>query len=394
MYKGIYVHPADLAEEGLGVALGRMRATGINTITLAASCHAGISLRRHGGSGEPDCAADGMVCFRARPERYGHIRPRVHPMLEEFDALAELQRAAPDLGRAAWVVCCRNRLLGEQHPEYVTRNAFGDPYPSSLCPAHPAARDYVVNMCADLAHGYDLAAVVLESPGWLPYDHVHDQAAAKAPPDRWAKTLLSLCFADATRRAAKAAGVDADRLQAKACALLERHLAAGLALSEALAAEWWCADVASDPEWAAFLNWRCRQVADLVTAVKSALPAGTALAVIPTVQRPSAASWLEGSDLGMLAGAADALEIPADQASAADVYVDAWDVRRRAGDDAALHFILSPGDREHADGAAMIEAALALKQIGMAGIAFCDDRGIRASCLDHIEAVLNALECP
>jgi hypothetical protein len=392
MYKGIYVHPRDLADDGLEVALGPIRETGINTVTLAVSCDAGTFLGARGRTGGMDSEAEDAVCFRARPERYGHIRPRVHPMVDGFDALAELQRAAPDLDRAAWVVCCRNRRLAEQHPEYVARNAFGDPHPSGLCPAHPAVRDYVVNLCVDLAHGHDLAAVVLENPGWSPCDDAQRQGSAKAPRDRWAKTLPALCFADATRHAAKAAGVDADRLRAKARAFLERHRGADLAVAETAAAEWWCADVVSDPEWAAFLNWRCRQVADLVTAVKSALPAGTALAVIPTVRRPSAACWLEGSDLGMLARAADALEIPADQASVADLYVDTRDVRRRAGDDAALRFMLRPSHPDRADGVDPVEAALALKQIGMAGIAFYDYGEIRPASLGQVKAVLAALD--
>jgi hypothetical protein len=392
MYKAIYACPWELPDETLDVALGGIRESGLNTITLAVSRNAGAFLRPPGRTGEVELAADGAVCFRARPERYGHIRPRVHPMVEKIDALAELQRAAPDLGRAAWVACCHDGPLGERHPAYVSRNAFGDPCPSNLCPAHPAVRDYVVNLCADLAHGYDLAAVVLETPGWRTYDHAHHHASAKAPLDRFAKTLLSLCFADATRRAAKAAGIDADPLQAKARALLERHLAADLSVSETVAAEWWCTDVVSDPEWAAFFDWRCRQVADLVTAVKSALPAGTALAVIPPVPRPSAARSLEGSDLAMLARAADALEIPADQTSAAEMRVDARDVRRRAGDDAALRFILRPSDHDRADGAALVEAALALKQIGLAGIAFYDDGQIRPVSLAHIKAALAALD--
>jgi hypothetical protein len=391
MYKGLYLYPWELAEEGLDVALGRIRESGINTITLAVSSHAGAFQSSHRRTGVAS-AAEGSVLFRARPERYGHIRPRVHPVVERFDGLAALQRTAPDLGRAAWVVCCRNRSLGEEHPEYVSRNAFGDPCAASLCPAHPAVRDYVVNLCADLAHGYDLVAVVLETPGWLPYDHLDQQASAKVPLDRWARTLLSLCFADATRHAAKAAGVDADRLQAKARTSLERRLAADFAVPDAQAAEWWLAELAGDPEWAAFLNWRCRQAADLVTAVKSALPAGTALAVIPTAQRPSSASWLEGSDLAMLAAAADVLEVLADQASTAELRADAWEVRRRAGDDAALRFVLRPGGPDRQSGVSLVEAARELARIGMAGIAFCDCGPVRPARLGHIKAVLAALE--
>ena len=392
MHTALYAYPRDLADQGLDLALGRIRDAGVNTITLAASCHAGEFLGPHGRSGKRRVSAEGTVCFRARPERYGHIKPRLHPIVDAFDAFAELQRAAPDLGRAAWVVCCNNPPLGARYPEYLARNAFGDPYPHSLCPAHPAVRDYVVNLCADLAHGYDLAAVVLEAPGWLPYDHASTPELARAPLDLWAKTLLALCFADATRHAAKAAEIDADRLQAKARASIERYFAADLTVAEEMAAQWWFADVVSDPQWAAFLNWRCRQVADLVTDVKAALPAGTGLAVIPTVQRPNAACWLEGSDLGMLAAAADALEIPVHQARPDEVFVDAWDVRRRAGDGAALHFILRPSQPDSANGARTVETALKLQQIGMAGIAFYDDGHIRPGGLAQLKAALAALE--
>src|SRR5919106_6871420 len=101
MYKGIYLYPWELAEEGLDVALGRIRESGINTITLAVSSHAGAFLTSNRRTGREDPAAAGTVLFRARPERYGYIRPRVHPLVERFDGLAELQRAAPDLDRAA-----------------------------------------------------------------------------------------------------------------------------------------------------------------------------------------------------------------------------------------------------------------------------------------------------
>jgi hypothetical protein len=392
MYQAIYAYPWDLADEGLDQALGRIRDTGVNTVTLAASYHAGKFLRPHGRSGKVTFLQDGMVYFRARPERYGHIKPRVHPMVDEFDGLAELQRAAPDLGRAAWVVCCHNTRLGEQHPEYVARNAFGDPYIYSLCPAHPAVRDYVVNLCSDLAHGYDLSAVVLETPGWQPYDHGDHPEFAMVPLDRRAKTLLSLCFADATRRAARAAGIDAERLQAQAREMLERQLAADEATPDATAIETWPADLVSDPEWSAFLNWRCRQVADLVTAVKAALPAGTALAVIPSVQRPAGDAWLEGCDLRLLAAAADTLEIPAYHATAEDVGRNAADVRRRVGDDAALNFILRPGHPDLGGGAQTVEAASKLRQVGMAGIAFYNYGLLPLPGFARIKAALAALD--
>ena len=226
MYKALYTYAWDLADEGLDTVLERVRPTGINTITLAASYHAGKFLRPHGRSGKVYFPEDGTVYFKARPERYGQIKPLVNPLVDELDGFAALRETAPDLQRCAWVVCLHNTPLGMRHPELTSRNAFGDPYRYSPCPAHPAVRDYVVNLCADLADRYEIDRIALETPGWLPYDHGYHHEFSLLPLDRYAKTLLALCFADATRAAAEAAEIDAARLQARvrdAGALLRRR---------------------------------------------------------------------------------------------------------------------------------------------------------------------------
>jgi hypothetical protein len=277
-----------------------------------------------------------------------------------------------------------------RHPDLTSRNAFGDPYPYSLCPAHPAVRDYVVNLCADLADRYEIDRIALETPGWLPYDHGYHHEFSLLPLDRYTKTLLALCFADATKAAAEAAGVDAARLQAKVRAMLERYFAADIAVPDAMAVAWWQAEIASDPEWGKFLHWRCRLVADLVADVKAALPADTSLAVIPTVQKPSAACWLEGSDFALLADAADVLEVPAYHGSAEEAYLDAWHVRARAPD-ASLHFILRPS-LDLANGAETVEAARRLKTLGAEGLAFYNYGHIRLASLDHVRGALEVLD--
>jgi hypothetical protein len=160
-----------------------------------------------------------------------------------------------------------------------------------------------------------------------------------------------------------------------------------------MAAAWWFADALSDPEWAAFLDWRCRQVADLVIDVKAALPAGTALVVIPAVPY-GAAARLAGNDIGMLAAAADALEVPAYEASADDLDLLGRDLRRRAGDDVALRFILRPGHSDLGDGVEIRRAVLELQQIGITGIAFYDYNHIRQGGLGAVKAALEALESP
>jgi hypothetical protein len=385
MYKAIYASAWDLVNECLDQVIEHIRACGANTVTLAATQPAGARSRPHTPAG-PTAAT---VHFRARPERYGHIKPQIHPVVSDCDALAELQRAAPDLGRAAWVTSCLDAPSDAPQADYLSRNAFGEPSLHRFCPAHPAVRDYVVNLCSDLGRGYDLAALVLEAPSWLPCEKGDHSELAAAPLDHWARTLLSFCFANATRHAAKAAGIDIDRLQAQARELIERHRAADVVPAGTAAA---FTDVMSEPEWAAFLDWRCRQVADLAIDVKAALPAGTALAVIPTVSHRDSTGRLEGIDLGMLAAAADALEIPVSGADAEEAYLEARDVRARAGDAAALRFILRPGVRAGGEGAQTTETVLKLKRVGLAGIAFFDYEHIRRAGLTPLKAALDALE--
>ncbi len=392
MYKAIYAYPWDLADEGVDTVLDRLRPTGINTITLAASYHAGKFVRPHAPAGKVRFLDDGTVYFRPRPDRYGVIKPIVNPMVAEHDMLAELKRSAPDLDRVAWVVCLHNTPLGQRHPECTVRNAYGDPYVYSLCPAHEAVREYVVALCADLADAYELTGLVLETPGFLPFDHGFHHEFSMVELNPWAKWLLGLCFADASRTEASRVGIDADRLAAETRASLDRFFAADIAAPDDMAAQWWIADLVGDPEWSRFLNWRCRLVADLVAEVRAALPAETTLAVIPTVQRPTAAGWSEGSDLAMLARAADALEIPAYEPSAARVLADAWDVRRRAGADARLNFILRPSHPDLAGGAETTAAVLALKEAGMEGIAFYNYGHFRLASLDRVRDALAALD--
>ena len=106
---------------------------------------------------------------------------------------------------------------------------------------------------------------------------------------------------------------------------------------------------------------------------------------------PPAASWLEGSDLALLAGVVDALEVPLYQPSAEEAYLSAWDTRRRAGDTAALHFILRPSFPDLANGAETAAAVRRLQPLRPAGIAFYNYGHLRLTSLDHVRAALAAL---
>src|SRR3712207_2142125 len=111
-YRGLYAYAWDLVDEGLTEMAARVRDAGLNTVTLAAAYHAGKFLRPHGPKGKVYFPEDGTVYFRARSEHYGRVKPLLSSIAECEDPFAALARAAPDLGRVAWVVACHNTRLG------------------------------------------------------------------------------------------------------------------------------------------------------------------------------------------------------------------------------------------------------------------------------------------
>lgn len=383
--KAVYLYAWDLVDEGPGPVTDRLREAGADSIALAVSYHAGKFIRPHGVTGKVYFPDDGTVYFRHDPARYRRLQPIPHPMLEHVDPLAVLEQTAPDLARVAWTVCCHNTRLGQAHPELVTRNAMGDPLIYSLNPAHHEVRDYLVDLTRDLATRYALAAVTLETPGWLPYAHGYHHEFAMLPLDPWIELYLGLCFAPETVAAAKAAGIDADGLCKRVAGRIEAWLANDVAPGER-AAEWLQADLVTDSELVAYLHWRCRLVADLVGEIRAALPRPTELRVIPSVQRPTAKSWIEGSDLALLAAAADRLEVCFYEPTAAAVRDDLFDVRQRIGEAAPLDAVLRPTYPDLAGGAETVAAVEALKAGGVEGLAFYAYGHWRPTALDQVKA--------
>ena len=75
-----------------------------------------------------------------------------------------------------------------------------------------------------------------------------------------------------------------------------------------MAEAFWLADTRSDGALGAFLAWRCDVVTSLVAEIRAAVRKDAAVAVIPSVARPTGGAWYEGSDLAALAEAAGIIE--------------------------------------------------------------------------------------
>ncbi|MEZ5669529.1 MAG: hypothetical protein R3F55_19245 [Alphaproteobacteria bacterium] len=387
-YRGLYAYLWDVVHDGADRVLEDVRACGANTLTLAASYHAGRFLRPHGSGPRVAELTDGTVYFRPDPNVYGAIEPIVNPLVDSQDPFAELTRQS-ETPVAAWTVCLHNTALGERHPEFVSRNAFGDPYSHSLDPAYPEVRAYVRALCRDIAQT-GVVGILLETPGYLPYTHGRHHEFALLPLNPWIERLLALSFSEGAIAGAEAAGIPALQLRDHVAARINGYFASDLGPGDRTAAEWWLADVICEPDLAAFLHWRCRLVTGLVNEVRTVVPDEVWVGVIPTVQRPTAGAWIEGSDLGGLARVCDVLEVPAYHATAEEVDEDLADVRRRIGADARLHAILRPDVPDLRTEGAVRSAATAARRHGAAGLSFYNYGHVRRPALERVRAGFEA----
>ncbi len=390
-YRSLYAYPWDVHDTGVARFVDQALALGLNGVTLAASYHTGKFLRPHARSGgRVVFPQDGAVYFNPDPSRYGMLAAQPHDDPAMRQALGALL-ADGRLSVHGWTVALHNSWLGALYPQFTARNAFGDGYVYSLCPMQSAVFDYAVALCLDVA-AQGVASVVVETPGWLPYAHGYHHEFAQVRSNAWLDTMLGLCFCDACVKAGQTEGIDMVHLQEQVAARIDGYLDAPVDASADQAAAWLAADLHHDTELAALVRLRQRRVTDLVTTIRGALPTHTALAVIPTVQRPTAACWQEGSDLAALAQAADWLEVPFYEPDAQRTVADALDTLRRVGGPAKVRAILRPGPPDLADGAQLDAALAGLAQLGLRDFAFYNYGLLRRSRLDAIGTALHAFD--
>ena len=125
--------------------------------------------------------------------------------------------------------------------------------------------------------------------------------------------------------------------------------------------------------------------------IRSALPAAIKLGVIPSVQRPTAAAWSEGSDLAKLARSCDWLEICAYEPSPDRALADIRDCRRRAGPNVELRAILRPGHPDICSQGQLQETIGALATQGVAHFSFYNFGMLRPHNLQWLWAAIAAL---
>jgi hypothetical protein len=389
-YRAVYAYAWDIADRGVDAAIDEIVGLGLDTITLAGAYHAGKFLRPRARN-KVYFPEDGTVYFRFDAKRYGEIKPVLNGQIAGEDVLRELC----DNGGAAinvWLVLLHNTRLGTSYPHLTVRNCFGDSYPYSLCPAAPQVREFAVALTRDVTDNHPIIGISLETPGYLPYPHGFHHEFALVKSNAWLDAQLGLCFCDHCRAGAAAAGIDAEGLQARTAAAVESYLQGGFDLPDDMAHAIWLADVEGDAELAAFLAWRRGIVTSLVQDIRLAVRKDCVVSVIPSVARPTAGAWYEGSDLAALAETAGTLEACFYEPAPGRVAADAWDVKRRVGGKGAIRGILRPAFPDLASREALVSAAEALRAAEITDVAFYNYGFLRQQNLDAIAEAVAVLK--
>lgn len=390
-YKAIYTYAWDLAETGVAAATAEFRDLGLDTVTMAGSYHAGKFMRPHGRTGKVVFPDDGTVYFKADPSRYGAIKPIQNGPLGERDMLREL---VEDGGMAVnvWLVLMHNTRLGLEHPDAVVRNAFGDPYIYNLCPSAPEARAYAIGLVKDVTENYPVRGVSLETPGFLPYAHGYHHEFALMKSNPWLENMLGLCFCKHCVAGAEKAGIDASRFKAEVASDISAYLDSDIDYPVDMAEAFWRADIAADGDLRRYIDFRNGVVTSLVAEIRAAVRKDAEVAVIPSVARPTAGAWYEGTDLGAQADTAGIIEACFYEPAAARVKSDLFDIKRRLKGKGKLRGILRPSHPDLATRGEFLAAVEALREGGVDELAFYNWGHLRQANLVWIGEALRGSE--
>jgi hypothetical protein len=308
-----------------------------------------------------------------------------------YDGLRELCDQTA-MATNVWLVLLHNTRLGSAHPEATVANAFGDRYIYSLCPSAPEARAYAIGLARDVTESYPVSGVSLETPGFLPYAHGYHHEFSLNRPNAWLDNQLGLCFCPHCLSGAKRAGVRADALRAQVAEDIEAYLASDVNFPADMAEAFWMADGRTDGDLKAFLDWRCSVVTSLVSEIRAAVRKDANVAIIPSVARPTAGAWYEGSDLAALAAAAGIIEACLYEPGPERIKADLFDVKRRLRHAGRLRGILRPAYPDLEERGALVAAMRALAEGGVREVAFYNWGHVRSRNFEAIKEGLAAME--
>ena len=397
-----FAFASDLAGEGVDAVLENIQNRGgLGGITVAFSYHAARDIFPHNPRQKVQVLDRGELFYP--PDEALYDRLRIRPPVNALAATGVIEETclkARERGLQvhAWTTFFHTDWL-DTHQDCVTRNAFGDPLPSDLCPANPDSRAYARALAADLTR-HDVASIMAESLHFhvLEHGYHHERYFIDLGPK--ARYLLGLCFCDHCLERAGTAGVDGERVRDAVRAELEQVFDREEAVVQGEVDEALLAGVAAG-QLDAYLRVRADTVTTLTAeAAEIAAAAGTRFVFCdpsgavkgyetgrPTGGPAAEISWRLGVDLRALGRVSHGFAVLAYAADVDRVRLDLEAYERElSGLPVTVCLRPSPPDCESVDNLA---AKLALaRELGLTGVHFYHYGFLRLEALDMIRAAM------
>lgn len=189
-----YLYPWDVV--GDPSAPGRLADLGVQAVALAASYHSTRAATPYHPDHRVLDVPHPAFYLPVRRPAWGRLVPAA-PTWTPADAYLQARDALKAVGLQvhAWTVLTHNSHLGGANPDLVVRNAFGDPYPYALCPAHEDVVEYCERLVREVLEVAEPDGLILEACGPMGFSHqsVHEKTSGAD----WTSVhadLLSLCF--------------------------------------------------------------------------------------------------------------------------------------------------------------------------------------------------------
>lgn len=338
MQFALWAYPWDILDEGVVSVAERYADMGVDELNLATNYHSVQGFLPHNPE-RKTFFAHASSYFHPDETQYGRLSPVVNETMGEEDWLARIDDviADTDLTLNSWTIGCHNSRLGMANPELTLESPFGDSLVFGLCPSQPAVQEYLCGLLSDLSTQAAFECIELETVDYFygtGFGWHHDKYHLELGP--LGEFLFGLCFCDACRENARAAGVDVTAARQQARTGVERAIDEPQPI-EASVEEW----VRSYPVLSNYVDMRLDTLTDLYSDLRAAVGSNIKLGRYTGFFDVEDA-WMHGADLNALSNHLDYHTVIAYESSRSAV-LDRIETAKCLAGDIPLHAGVLPG---------------------------------------------------
>lgn len=226
----LFVYPWDIVDAGIGETVAAIRSWGFASAAVAVNYHTAKLLLPHNPKRKVYFPEAGRFYMPLAGEfaKSHPIRPLASAWAKQHsDFWERLGEACAKYGLkvTAWTIGAHNTTLGYMYPQFVCRNAFGDPYYFALCPSRPEVRDYLVGTVRHVSEHPVISSLFLESFQFMDFEHGYHHEMTGVDASKRCKRLLSYCFCAACMEGGAARGIEMEAARRAVVREIERELA-------------------------------------------------------------------------------------------------------------------------------------------------------------------------